>query len=200
MRQITRHKSKSMTILFLTGLLVMHSAVMSLTVEGVNFPATVEMAGKELKLLGAGVREKWFIDIYTMGAYSESGSCDTSIQLKNNEMRYMHIKMLRTVSAKQIAEAFKDAFGNNTPENASKKLKDTINKAVSYFKQEATKGSTFEFTYIPGEGLVIKQNEKKLGETWKGKDFADVVWNCYFSNRTCCKNLKKGILKTCKAK
>jgi hypothetical protein len=58
----------------------------------------------------------------------------------------------------------------------------------------------YEFIYTPSEGMIFKHNGKKLGLAIKGKDFADVVWNCYFSNKTTCKGLKKDILASCEAK
>jgi hypothetical protein len=186
-------------VLFTVFFLVPATSI-ALNVKGVQFPNTVTIAGKTLKLVGAGLREKWMFDVYAMGAYSESAACDTTAQINNNEARYMRLNMLRTVSAEQIADAFRTAFENNTPPNASKELKDNIKLATSWFKQEATKGSTYEFIYNPSEGMTFKQNGDKLGLTIKSKNFADVVWNCYFSNKTCCKGLKKDILKSCEAK
>jgi hypothetical protein len=200
MKQLTTWYSNSLALVLFAVLLAVPATCMSLNVEGAQYPDTVTIAGKTLKLVGAGLREKWMIDVYSMGAYSESASCDTSVQMKNNETRYMLINMLRTVSAKKIADAFREAFENNTPPDASKELKENIAMSISWFKQEATKGSTYEFIYNPSEGMIFMQNGKKLGLTIKGKDFADVVWNCYFSDKTCCKGLKKDILKTCKDK
>jgi hypothetical protein len=200
MKQVTMRYSNPLAIILFAVFLAVPATSKALNVKGVNYPNTVTIAGKTLKLVGAGLREKWMFDVYAMGAYSESASCDTSIQMKNNETRYMRINMLRTVSAKQISDAFREAFENNTPPNASQELKDNIKMATSWFKKEATEGSTYEFVYNPSEGMTFKQNGEKLGLTIKGKDFADVVWNCYFSMKTCCKGLKKDILESCKAK
>ena len=75
---------------------------LAVTVEGNTYPKTVTIEGKTLKLVGAGLREKWVFDVYTMGAYTESGSCNTSTLITANEPKCLRINMLRDVSAEKI--------------------------------------------------------------------------------------------------
>ncbi|MCP4679549.1 MAG: hypothetical protein GY854_29475 [Deltaproteobacteria bacterium] len=187
-----------LTVLLSTMLILAPTAALTLTVEGNSYPDTVSVAGKTLKLVGAGLREKWVFDVYTMAAYSERGSCGAGAQIKKDEVKYLRLDMLRTVDAEKMASTLKEAFDNNTPANASQVLKDMVNTFTGYFKKACTKGTKLEFTYVPGKGTSLKQNGKSLGPNIKGKDFADVLWGCYFSKKTCCPDLKKQILSHCK--
>ena len=48
----------------------------ALEIQGHDYPNALTVEGKALKLVGVGLREKWFFKVYTMGAYTESGKCD----------------------------------------------------------------------------------------------------------------------------
>lgn len=169
----------------------------ALNVEGNDYPDTVTVEGETLKLVGAGLREKWFFDVYTMGVYSKSGACGAAAQISGDEVKYLRIDMLRDVDAEKMASTLKEAFDNNTPASASAELKGKINNFLSYFKKACTKGTKLEFTYVPGKGTALKQNGAEMGPVIAGKDFADVLWSCYFSQKTCCPDLKRQILGGC---
>ena len=42
------------------------------TVEGFNLPETLRLGGQSLTLVGAGVRTKWFVNVYVMGVYQKT--------------------------------------------------------------------------------------------------------------------------------
>ncbi len=197
-RFLSRRSAIVLTAALSAMLILAPTAALTLTVEGNSYPDTVSVEGKTLKLVGAGLREKWFFDVYTMAAYSESGSCGAGPMVKKREVKYLRLDMLRTVDAEKMASTLKEAFDNNTPSNAAQELKDKVNTFTGYFKKACTKGTKLEFTYVPGKGTSLKQDGKKLGPNIAGKGFADILWGCYFSKKTCCKNLKKQILSHCK--
>ncbi len=173
------------------------STLNALTVEGNDYPETVGIAGKQLKLVGAGTRVKWLFDVYTMGAYTESGGCSLKTIRNKDEVKYLKINMLRTVSKKNMAMALNEALTNNTPNNATEELKKQIAKFVSYVAR-CPKGTVMEMVYVPGKGTILKHNGRQHGAAVPGRDFAKVLWDCYFSPKTCCTSLKSDILKTCK--
>jgi hypothetical protein len=195
-----KRESKSLQVLAaaaFAALIIAPALTWALTVEGNNYPDTVTVEGQSLKLVGAGLREKWFFNVYTLGAYSKSGTCGAGAQINNDEVKYIRIDMLRDVDAEKMASTLKEAFDNNTPQNASTALKNKVNTFVSYFKKECTKGTKLEFIYVPGRGTMLKQNGSEMGPVIEGKNFADVLWSCYFSPKTCCEDLKDQILKSC---
>ncbi len=61
-------------------LLLVPTMALALKVEGNAYPKEVSIQGKQLKLVGAGLREKWFFDVYSMGAYTERGACGAKAQ------------------------------------------------------------------------------------------------------------------------
>ena len=88
------------------------------TVEGNRYPNTVEAVGRTLTLVGAGLRERWWFDVYTMGAYAERRSCDPQMLIATDQAKSLRIDLLRDVDAKTMAGALENAFERNLPPNA----------------------------------------------------------------------------------
>lgn len=156
------------------------------------------MEGKTVKLIGAGLREKWWVDVYALGAYSESRSCKISDIINKDEPKYLRMEMLRDVDAEKMSSAISESFSENMPKNASAKLKQQRRQFASYFKTECKEGMRLEFIYLPGTGTICKMNGKRMGPPLDGVEFHRVFWSIYFSKNTCCEDLQEDILKTCK--
>lgn len=180
------------------ALILIPCLAFAVTVEGNKYPATVTIDGKTMKLIGAGLREKWWVDVYTMGAYTTSGSCKTSDMINKDEPKYLRLDMLRDVSAEKMSSAIAESFSEHMPKNASAKLKQQRKTFQAYFKKECTEKSKLEFFYLPGKGTLLKQNGKAMGPVLEGVDFIRVFWDIYFGKDSCCDDMKAQILKTCK--
>ena len=174
------------------------ASVLALTVEGREFKPTTTVEGKALKLVGAGLREKGLFDVYALGAYTESGNCEATRIIEEEEPKYLRIEMLRNVKASTMASTIGDAFNAAIPPNADPNLKSQSTTFQGYFKDTAKKNQVIDFTYMPDVGVTIKQDGKQLGPPLTGKDFQEVFWSIYFGEKTCCKDLRDQILASCK--
>ena len=163
-----------------------------------RYPEVVEVMGKRLRLVGAGLRKKWFFHVYMMGVYSESGSCEAESLISSEEVKNVHLYMLRHLSADQISDRLTQALAQNTPRDASSELRGRIRTFLALFRKELTKGASMQLTYIPEVGVLLQQNGEQQGETTPGKDFAEILWSAYFGSKTCCRGLKKQILSSCR--
>ena len=170
----------------------------ALTVEGNSYPDKVTIDSQELLLVGAGLREKWWVDVYTMAAYSQSGSCNPSLMIDKDETKYLRMDLKRDVSAEKMASTIGEAFTEHMPKDASPKLDQQRQQFEKYFKTELTEGTKLEFVYTPNKGTLMKQNGNELGPALEGIQFHKVLWDIYFGKDTCCDGLKEQILKSCK--
>lgn len=185
-------------LVFLILGLSIPAAAYALTVEGKDFPPTTTVGSKTLKLVGAGKRKKAFFDVYALGAYTQSGSCEPKRIIGDDEVKYTRIEMLRDVKASSMASSIGDAFNDAIPEGADPKLRKQSETFQGYFKDKARKNDVIDFTYVPGTGVTLRQNGKQLGPPLTGKDFQEVFWSIYFGAKTCCSDLKQEILASCK--
>jgi hypothetical protein len=192
-----RDSIQSLSIGMLLVMLAPCAVAGDVIVKGNRYPETVQVADKTLRLLGAGLREKWVFDVYTLGAYSESGACEGRALISANEVKYIRIDMLRYVSAGKMAEALDKAFRKNMPAPGAADLGIQIKAFLLNFRQDLAKGASIELTYVPGVGTTQKQNGTPAGGVTPGKGFADLLWSCYFSSNTCCPSLKTQIISNC---
>ena len=164
-----------------------------------RYPDTVEAGGQTLTLVGAGLRERWWFDVYTMGAYAERRSCDPQMLIATDRAKSLRIDLLRDVAAKTMASALEDAFERNLPPNVPPGLQSQIDTFLGYFRKDLEKGDRIELTYVPGVGTALIQNQEQQGWTLEGEGegLADLLWSSYFSVSTCCAGLKKQILAQC---
>jgi hypothetical protein len=171
------------------------------TVRGTTYSSTAQVEGKTLRLLGAGLRRvrRFFLsfDAYTMAAYSESGTCDAAALISADETKYIHIVALRDLSADTIRGRLAEALENNTPNGASESLQLQIQTFLTYFEQDLVEQASMELIYVPGAGTTVKHNGAQEGAITLGKPFADILWSSYFSEDTCCTDLKEAILSSC---
>ena len=167
------------------------------TVEGNRYPDTVEAGGRTLTLVGAGLRERGWFDVYTMGAYTEHRSCDTQVLIATDRAKSLRIDLLRDVDAKTMAGTLEDAFERNLPLDVPLGLQSQVDTFLGYFRKDLEKGDRMEITYVPGVGTMLIQNQEQQGWTLEGEGLADLLWSSYFSASTCCDGLKKQILAQC---
>jgi hypothetical protein len=183
--------------LFLLALMVAAEAL-ALTVEGKEFEPSVNVNGKTLKLVGAGLRKKGWMDLYVLGAYTESGSCRPTNVIQDDEAKYLRFQMLRDVKGSKMASTIGKAFDDAIPNDADPSLRSQRDVFKSYFKETVRKNQTMEFTYVPSQGVVFRQDGKQLGAPLEGKPFQEVLWSIYFGPKACCRELRDSILAECK--
>jgi hypothetical protein len=173
------------------------AVALAVTVEGKNFEQTMAVEGETLKLVGAGLREKGWIDVYALGAYTESGSCNRNKIIKAEEVKYLRFEMLRNVKGSKMASTIGAAFDDAIPPGADPQLKSQRETFKGYFKDTVKENQVMEFIYVPNAGVTITQDGKQLGPRLTGKPFQEVLWSIYFGSKTCCEDLRDQILESC---
>jgi hypothetical protein len=88
-------------------------AAASVDVSGYKFEDTTQVAGKELKLNGAGMRTKFVIKVYAAGLYVPEKKNNTADILKEEGPRRVTIQMARDVSSEDFGKAFMEGLNDN---------------------------------------------------------------------------------------
>ncbi|MDX1349327.1 MAG: chalcone isomerase family protein [Putridiphycobacter sp.] len=165
-------------------------------VNGIIMPNIVKVDGKYLKLNGAGVREKMFLDLYIGALYLEKKTSNADEIIKSDS--YMSIKM-RVISGmvtrENMEEAIREGFKKSTNSNTKSidsKIDDLINKG---FAGVIEKGDVFDLEYIPGKGTHLKKNGKIL-VVIPGLEFKQALFGIWLCNQPADANLKKKMLGT----
>ena len=117
-------------------------------VKGNTYADTVEVGVRTLTLIGAGLRERGWLDIYTMGAYAENRTCDPQMLISMDGAKSLRIDLLRDVDAKSMAAEVEKALEKNLPPDAPPDLRSQIDTFRGYFKKDLEKGDSMEMTYV----------------------------------------------------
>ena len=160
--------------------------------EGVTAKPTIEASGKQLQLMGMGLRKKLWFKVYLASLYVETPAEDAAKVISSDQVKRVQMHMLRDLERGKIVEAVQEGFQKNSGPDLPK-LKDRLDrflKAVPDLKA----GETIVITYAPAGGTVIKAGR---GEeiTLEGKDFADALFSVWLGRHPVDDELKSEMLK-----
>lgn len=161
------------------------------SLAGVTLPDTVQIGDRTLMLNGLGLRTKYMVKVYVAGLYLEQKSSDADAILKAEATRRIVLHFVRSVSRKQIVDAFDESFSANAPE-ARNSMKAEIERffgAIEPLKD----GEQMVFTYAPATGttLAVKGKDKL---TIAGSAFGQMLFSVWLGPKPPNAGLKKGIL------
>ena len=160
-------------------------------VAGVTLPDTVSVEGKSLKLNGAGLRTKMVFKVYVAGLYLETLSKDGAAVVSSDQVRRMHLSILRSLDRSKITEAITEGFEKNSKAQLAtlKARLDRLNAMIP----DVEKGDQIVLTYVPGKGTVVSAKNVEKGVI-EGKDFADALFAVWLGANPVQADLKKSLL------
>ena len=174
-------------------------AVELVTVHGSNsqFTTTMDVTidGKpyHLVLTGVALRQKFFINVYSLGSYVQEGAAvHTAEELASvNQPKQLHLVMERDVAGGDIAEAFLVAIRQNYP---TPYFNEEVNRLVEMMREiDFKKGDNIYLTHQPGIGLRC-QVIGKGDITIDNPDFSRAIWDIYLGKNNIGEGIKKGLI------
>jgi len=178
--------------ILIAGLLLAGTA-WAAEVEGVNVPESVEVGGSELLLNGAGVRTKFFFDIYVGTLYltKKAGTSEEAIGMKGPKRVSMHM-LYGEVSREKLIHGWEEGFRKNQ----SRKVMDTLKERLDQFNamfSDVKKGDVILLDYLPGEGTSVTIRGERKGVV-PGKDFNDALLAVWLGRKPADSDLKEAML------
>jgi hypothetical protein len=132
-------------------------AAADVTVSGVKFPDSVDVAGQKLQLNGAGTRYKAIIKVYAAGLYLGKKADTTEAVLAAPGAKRMSITMLRDIDSSELGKLFTRGVEDNMEKSAFAKLVPGLMRMSQLFSdcKKLNAGDTFTIDWVPGTGTVI---------------------------------------------
>jgi len=161
-------------------------------ISGVKLPDQATVAGKSLKLNGAGLRQATIlkINVYAAGLYLENSSNDGEAIANSDQIKSIEMVFMREVSAKQMAEAFQEGFDKNCVAGCAQ-LKPDITKLQGLLK-DMKKGDSMSFHFL-AEGVAVMIRGQKVGSIGD-KAFSHQLIRCWIGKNPPNAGLKEGLL------
>ncbi|WP_457576339.1 chalcone isomerase family protein [Desulfomarina sp.] len=183
-----------MRALIFCCVLLMALPVCAREIEGVNVAETVQgTGGKTLQLNGAGVRTKFFFNIYIAELYMENPSAVArEVLAADGEKRVVMHFLYSKVEKDQLVDGWNEGFEANCTKTELETLRDRINRFNSFFT-DVKKGDIIVFDFIPGQGTSVTITGEERGRI-KGRDFNDALLKIWLGKEPVTSSLKKKLL------
>ena len=164
-----------------------------ISVEGVSLPLTMKSGENVLVYNGAGVREKYFMDMYVGALYLKTKNKDANTIIKSNEPMSIRLHIVSgLISSEKMIAAVDEGFRNATGEKTA--LLDTrIKQFKNAFSEKIKVGDIFDLIYDPAKGVNILKNGKNIGLI-SGLDFKSAMFGIWLCDKPADSDLKNKML------
>ncbi|MDR7269189.1 hypothetical protein J2X20_001818 [Pelomonas saccharophila] len=174
----------------------MASTAMAIEVGGLKFDDTVKVAGKELKVNGAGVRVRIVVKVYSLVLYLPEKKDTTAGVLESQGPRRFSIGMLREVTGDELGQAFMAGITANTDKAERSKFVNQLAVFGEAFVNipQGKKGDIITVDWIPDTGTVMALNGKQIGEPMKDINFYNALLKIWLGDKPVDSSLKPQLL------
>jgi len=182
-----------MKILWMVGLtLGLVTNAHAVEVEGVQVADTVSVDGQTLLLNGAGVRTKFFFDIYIGALYlpNKTESAEAAINSKANKRVWMYF-LYDEVSKDKLTHGWTKGFEKNSKSNFEQ-LQARLNQFNSFF-HDMKKGDTVTYDFNANGTTTVIINGKPVGSI-TGEDFQQALLAVWLGKKPADGDLKEAML------
>ncbi|QUM75379.1 chalcone isomerase family protein [Moritella sp. 24] len=159
-------------------------------VSGVSVPDNVSVEGASLNYQGAGVRSKFFIDLYVGSLFTQKADTDVVKSQDQSAIRLNIISGL--ITSEKMVSAINEGFDGATSGNTAP-ISAEIAEFIGVFSEEIVKGDQFTLVSIPGKGLTTYKNDEKLS-TITNDDFRQAVLSIWLGDKPADDDLKEDML------
>jgi hypothetical protein len=162
-------------------------------IEGINMPESLEVGKSKLILNGAGVRSKFFMDLYVGGLYLQNKSNDPVEIIEGDEPMAIRLHIISSlITSKKMENATREGFENATKGNIEP-IKSQIEKFISVFQEKIDENDIFDLIYSPGNGVEAFKNSEFKSRI-EGLAFKQALFGIWLSDKPAQKSLKKEML------
>jgi hypothetical protein len=171
-------------------------AMATVDVNGYKFEDTSKVAGKDLKLNGAGMRTKLVFKVYAAGLYLPEKKNNTADILKEDGPRRVTLQMARDVSSEEFGKAFMDGLNENVDKAEKQRMASQIRKMGELFASVdgLKKGDVLYLDWIPGTGTQAELNGKKLNDPIPDLNFYNAILRIWLGDKPVDTSLKPALL------
>ncbi len=165
----------------------------ALDVEGVNLPEKLDAQEQALTLNGAGVRSKFFMEIYVAGLYLKQTSMDANAIINDDQSMALRLHVTsELLSPKRMEDATREGFERSMAGN-TQAMQGNIDLLVETFKDGIKEGDAFDFIYTEKSGVNVYKNGVEKASI-PGLLFKQALWGIWLSDDPVQSDLKNGLL------
>lgn len=184
-------KSKLIVALFIGVILSFTATAQNVTVSGASFPTKFKISDKVVEYNGAGLRQKYFFNLYVAALYVPERTSNAQTIIDQNQESAIRIKIISNkVTRDKFVETVKEGFATSSEGKASAK---EIEDFMKIFNVEFKDGDEVILLYKPESGIEAYLNGNHLGGS-KGLEFKKALWGIWLGKTPADAAVKKAML------
>jgi len=173
--------------------LMLATPVWAAEVEGVKLADQVTVAGQSLQLNGAGVRTKFFFDIYVGALYLPVAAHSSEQALAAPLPKRVTMDILYSeVGREKLVDGWTEGFKKNQSSKAFAVLAGRLNSFNALF-HDAHEGDRMIFDFLSDGSTVLTLQGQEAGRI-AGSDFQQALLAVWLGNKPADRDLKKAML------
>ncbi|QSX36125.1 chalcone isomerase family protein [Shewanella sedimentimangrovi] len=161
-------------------------------IAGISIPTELTQQGIPLQLNGAGVRSKFFMDLYVGGLYLPN-KADTAANALQQPVAAVSLHIISgLITADKMRAAISEGFNEATAGN-TEAIQADITRFMGLFEEEIKEGDQF-LLYASKETGVSAFKNGQLQDTITGEAFRQALLNIWLGDAPAQGSLKKAML------
>jgi hypothetical protein len=171
-------------------------ATAALQTDGISLEDSVQVAGKNLKLNGAGISMRMIFRVYAMGLYLPNRQDTTHDVLLGEGPKRLMIAMLRDISGSDFNDELRQyavADGASIPAHIMDNML-RLGQAIERQANGLHKGDTLTMDWVPGTGALVALNNKPLTAPLHDVAFYKALLNIWLGDKPADSGLKMKLL------
>lgn len=171
-------------------------AATAVELAGVKLEDSIKLGNENLRLNGAGIRYKVVFKIYVIGLYLTDKKTSAADVLAAPGARRVTLVMLRDVGSEEFGKAFISGIEQNTDATERAALAAPMTKFNAMFASvsELKQGDVLNVDWIPGSGMVVLLNGKRILEPIADTAFYNAVLRIWLGTKPIDDKLKRQLL------
>jgi hypothetical protein len=162
-------------------------------INDIEIADSIQVADQSLALNGAGVRSKFFLNLYVGALYLSQKNADAEALISADEAMTIRLYITSSlIDGEKMSEATLDGFVKSTGGNLAPIQKE-VELLISAFRDAVEDNDVFDLQYVPGEGVsVIRNGEVKV--VVPGLGFKKALFGIWLSEDPVQDDLKEDML------
>ncbi|WED23792.1 chalcone isomerase family protein [Vibrio sp. JC009] len=184
---------KIKSVLLASLLSVATSAMAATEISGVEVPDNINVRNVDLVFNGAGVRSKFFIDLYVGSLFTPENTSDAKLVIDGDKAAAIRLNITSgMITSEKMSEAVYEGFDIVTG-GQTDQIKEKIETFLTAFSEPIKEGDQFTFLSVPGTGVISYKNGSELSVT-EGEEFRKDLFSIWLGEEPVDKKLKKKML------
>lgn len=162
-------------------------------VNDIEIADSIQIAEQSLALNGAGIRSKFFLNLYVGALYLNEKSGDAEALIAADEAMTIRLYITSSlIDGEKMSEATLDGFVKSTGGKLAPIQKE-VEQLIGAFRDAVEDRDVFDLQYVPNQGVsVIRNGEVKV--VVPGLAFKKALFGIWLSDDPVQDDLKEGML------